>query len=257
MAWLMKFFIREINMAITYNKHLTKKDRSIMGHGPRDLQRKHEVGTNSIIDAALVDDLKSQIRILHEQLNNRPSSEGGWTSDQVNEEIAKSIKSELKIVRSDYEAKIEILKEKNKNAEQSLLSFKESREKDSEIMNRLREENSSLKSEVSSLKDKLSNKEEIIQHLKDSQTNNVGLSEDKIAKLIAEATKNMATTINAVAPTDRPQMETIFVDPIEDNNKKAVESHINVEDISVAEKEKMNDSVSKLKNLLGKLPTKR
>jgi hypothetical protein len=52
-------------------------------------------------------------------------------------------------------------------------------------------------------------------------------------------------------------METVFVDPIENESKVETHFGVEIEDVSITKKEEMNDKVGKLKNLLGKLPSKR
>lgn len=247
-------------MGISYNKEYVPKDRIISGKGPRDrqIQQSHKVSQNNTIDGALIESLNGQIKTLQEQLHSSKSV-NGWTDDQVNEEISKALDSELKVVRAEYSKEISILKEKCKVLEETLKNFRESREKDSDIMNKLREENIILKSENASLKEKINSKDEIIQQLKDSQSKEVTISEDKIAAMITEATKNLTLQssdgVAQIVDKNRPQLETIFVDPSESQTN--VETFIKVEDISIDQKEDLRDKVGKLKGLMGKFPVKR
>jgi hypothetical protein len=60
---------------------------------------------------------------------------------------------------------------------------------------------------------------------------------------------------NTVTTSDRPKMETVFVDPIE--KEMIAEKHFEIEEVSVNEKIQLDDKVNKLKGLLGKLPDKK
>ncbi len=244
-------------MGIIYNKEHTPKDRLITGKSVRDRQLQQSKSRGSEIDSNLIESLYNQINSLQEQLSVARSS-SGWNDEKVNLEIEKALKSELKVVRSGYETEISVLKERSKNLEETLKTFKESRQRDSEIMNKLRDENTTLKSENSSLKEKIKNKEDVIQQLKDNQTKELVIPEERLANMIAEATRNIALNsgvIQQTADKDRPQIEAVFVDPIETQTN--TESYIKVEDISVEEKEYLQSKVQKLKGLMGKLPDKR
>ena len=60
-----------------------------------------------------------------------------------------------------------------------------------------------------------------------------------------------------ITDPDRPQMEVKFVDPIDKESKVEKHFEVEVEDITINKKEEMGSKVDKLKNLLGKLPSKR
>jgi len=221
-------------MGITYNKQFTPKDRRIVTHGPADRQRAQAAGDSGGTDPALVNELMTQVKKLQEQLEAKPAPEGMYTPEQVDEEIVKAIKGET----ADLRAKNEVLTSKNEEL----------------VKNH--------KKEIASLKDIIKNKEEMIQQLRDSKEAG-GISEDKLTALLAEATKkieDMAMTSQGLSKADvdpdRPQMETVFVDPIEREEK--VETHIKVEnDVTIDKKEQMTAKVDKLKSLMGKLPSKK
>lgn len=236
-------------MGITYDKKLIKKDRAISPTGPRDHQRRKSSG--GTIDSTLVEALKAQIEDLQGRLNNG----SGWTDEKVNDEIEKAISSEIRVVKSEYESLTSIQRDKIASLEENIKSFKDSRLRDAEIMEQLRNENSKLKSENSALKEKISSKDELITQLKETETTQ--LSEEKLAEIISAATKNIQinTSTEEVVDTSRPQMETVFVDPTENESK--AESHIVVEDISTTEKAEINNKLDKLKGLMGKLPSKK
>jgi hypothetical protein len=237
-------------MGITYNKNVVTKDRRIMPSGPADRQRKQRM-QQSGQDTSLIEELRNQIAILQKQLSERGSASVDtsefFTADQVNDEIVKAIKVETAVVKSKYEVEINKLK--------------------SEV-SRLESENNSLKisaeKEVASLKEIIKDKDLVIEQLKSTSTN-VGMSEEKLTSMFEEATKKLESMALASMASgeysgplgeNRPKMEPVFVDPIEKESE--VEKHLEIiEDVSITEKEEMNNKVSKLKNLLGKLPTKK
>ena len=53
-----------------------------------------------------------------------------------------------------------------------------------------------------------------------------------------------------VEDSDRPEMETAFIDPTE-QGKNILKSHITVNDISITAKEEVDEKINKLKNLIG------
>ena len=92
-------------------------------------------------------------------------------------------------------------------------------------------ENVELKNEIIRLKEKIDSKDELIQQLKETPT----IYDEK--------------------DDDRPQIETVFVDPLE-RVEKEVESYITVEDVTPDQKEDMFEKVGRLKELIGDLPNK-
>lgn len=242
-------------MGLTYDKKLIKKDRAITSTGPRDHQRRQQASGGNI-DSALIDTLKEQISDLQDKLErSSKNTSDGWTDDQVNSEIEKAVTSELRIAKSEYETTVSVQRDRLATLEENLKTFKESRQKDAEILEHTRNENTKLKSENSVLKEKIASKDELIAQLKESSSA-PQISEEKLAEIISAATKNIQVNASTGEVTDRsrPQMETVFVDPSENSN---AESHIVIEDISTTEKEQINNKLSKLKGLMGKLPVKR
>ena len=200
-------------MGITYNKEFQPKDRRIMPTGPRDRQMRQAIQMVGTDQSLLIEELRSQINRLQEQVDNKKSIiVEGYTAEQVDEEVIKAVKSETENLKLQHE-----------------------------------QEKNHLRSIIDS-------KDEIIQHLKSNQSNNLVITEDKIATLILEATKNLSLNFESPTKDNRPKMETVFVDPTETN--RDIENHIVIPEISPIEKEDINSKVNKLKGLLGKLPNK-
>lgn len=219
-------------MGITYNKQLVTKDRRVMPSGPRDRQMKQKMQQAAVVDnSALIEELRHQITMLQNKLDSAP--QGGYTAEQVNDEIEKAIRAET----ANLKAKVKIA--------------------ESEIKSLTQELNNTTKAYEVRLKEK----DDLIKELKERKPE----TDNNVTTLLAEATKkieDMSRQIQfhqtgEVIDADRPQMETVFVDPIENESKVETHFGVEIEDVSITKKEEMNDKVGKLKNLLGKLPSKR
>ena len=230
-------------MGFTYNKNIPK-DRIIVSSGPRDRQLKHarDVANSIQGNSGLVSELRSQIEKLNKQLEANSASMTGYTASQVDDEIIKAIKAETANMKSKQDAELSILKSKIESINLEMTTSKEVYEK-----------------EVSSLKDIINSKDDMIKQLLE---NKQPTSDNKLIELLGESTKKIEAmaaqismnTTGEMPDSGRPKMETVFVDPIENESK--VEKHFDIEDISVKEKIQMDDKVNKLKNLIGKLPNK-
>lgn len=219
-------------MGITYNKQLVTKDRRVMPSGPRDRQMKQKLQQTVPVDnSALIEELRHQITTLQNKLDSAP--QGGFTADQVNTEIENAIKAET----ADLKAKVKIAESEIKNLNQELHKT------------------------VKAYESRIKEKDDLIKELKERKPE----TDNNVTALLAEATKkieDMSRQIQfhqtgEVVDADRPQMEEMFVDPIEKESKVEKHFEVEVEDVSINKKEEMNDKVGKLKNLLGKLPSKR
>lgn len=218
-------------MGITYNKEFQSKDRRIMSRGPRDRQLKqaHDKEDSSM---SVIIELTNKIQQLQEQLDKKDTTPvSGLTDDQVNIEIEKAIKEETSNLKNKFELEKQSLNNKISILEKEILSIREI----------------------------IKSKDEIIKQLKTNKPE----TDNKLTELLTEATKKieiMASqmntgTSNISDSSGRPKMETAFVDPIE--KESVMEKFIEVEDISINEKEVIDNKVDKLRSLLGKLPNKK
>jgi sugar-specific transcriptional regulator TrmB len=190
----------------------TKKNRLLSVSGPRDIQRRQILSAQS----DLVDDLKTQVVMLQEQVGKNlsaVSSDGKYTADQVNETVISAVKSEVDSLKSKYESRIKELETENKI---------------------LRETNIRLSS-------------------RPEGGNN--LTEDQLQKMISTAMIQVSDNkqVEIVEETTRPKIETLFIDPSESGTTNDVEICITTKEDNSA-KENMNDKINKLKGILGSLP---
>jgi len=281
-------------MGITYNKKLVKKDRVISGRGPRDLQNKQNVPIPVRSSTASVDELRRQITALTEQLQGNPvDSVGLFTPEQVDDEILKALKAETAQIRLDYEKQLKVVElkaadisnkandiERRNNdlvtklaaleTEIEVNTNKITNEIKSKYDKLLDERDSHLDTlkkshqvELAAFKTKITTLDEIIDTLRSAATavTTDGLSVEVMESLLiaaAERFERAAASVSngeVVGDPDRPQMEDVFIDPLEER-KSELEHKIVVEDVSHVEKEAMADKVSKLKSLMGKLPSR-
>jgi len=248
-------------MGLNYNKQYITKDRRIVNKGPRDNQKRLDTrvvtGNGS---QELVAELRSQVERLQDQLSEKPKFSEGFTAEQVNDEIVKAIKAETVELKASHAEEIKKLEMINLNLNKELenisgrLTFAET-----SLVSEFDALMTSHKKEIASLEEIIQSKDELIVHLKSSGPTTG--SEGELAAVLKETTKKiekMAAVSAGLTQEDidpnRPKMETKFIDPIENDN--SVETHIEIKDIPTDEKEQMKSKVDKLKNLMGKLPTR-
>lgn len=196
-----------------YNKNVPNKKNRLLS-----TSGPRDIQRRQMLDAQsdIVDGLKSQVVILQEQVNKSLSTvrpDGQYTAEQVNEAVIKTVKSEVDSLKSKYESRIKELETENKI---------------------LRETNVRLSS-------------------RPEAGNN--LTEDQLQKMISTAMSQVSDNkqMEVLEGSNRPKIETVFVDPSESGTTKDVEVCITTKEDSSA-KENMNDKISKLKGILGSLP---
>lgn len=211
-----------------YNKTFTKGDgRQLLRGGPRDMQTRQRLMESTAAEQdVLIDILRKEITELKGELSNRPTSRGTgeFTAEELNDEVNKAVADTIKELNEKFD-----------------------------------KERSELKSEIRELAKKVDSDELWIANYKDKiKTLEERLAErDGIIKDLRDAISRISTTsVAAEIEDDRPKIEDVFIDPLDEDAGSDLESHIRVEDVSVEEKEAIADKVNKLKNIMGKLPKK-
>jgi len=149
------------------------------------------------------------------------------------------------------------LRLKSKNTNEGLYTPEQV---NAELEKAIKAETARLKTEVAVLKSKNEELEkrnrELTEELKSSKS--VGIDEAALAEMISKAAQNIVSNDGNFASVDsgRPKIGTVFIDPVDKESK--VESHFEVEvqDISKEKKDNINDKVAKLRELMGKMPSK-
>lgn len=107
--------------------------------------------------------------------------------------------------------------------------------------------------------EKLEHENKILKETNERLTSNSNpnFSEEQLKQMITHAVNQASNNIVPEVKNDRPRMETVFVDPLDNKNIKEMETHIKVKE-DFSSKEKINDKLSKLKNIIGSsLPIKK
>ncbi len=208
-----------------YNKNITgkgiPKDRPNpyrSGGGPRDQQRRLKIiqqSESSVGTAeAIIRELRTQITQLTQELGKKPASGGGFSAEEVDDEIRKAVVGAIKETKDNIKNKI----------------------------NKLTNRNIELEKELTVLKSALNAED----------SDDVTTLTRKIEELTMVVAASRGGEIEL--DPDRPKMEEVFVDPISKDAGKDLESHVNIKDSSSKEKVNVNEQVDKLKGLIGKLP---
>jgi hypothetical protein len=117
-------------MGITYNKNFQTKDRLITHSGPRDRQLRQANQVINSDQSLLIEELRSQISKLQEQLENKTTSNVGYTAEQVDSMMIETVKSETENLKNLHiqeknhlhnviESKDEIIKQLKENQNNS------------------------------------------------------------------------------------------------------------------------------------------
>lgn len=270
-----------------YNKEFQKPDgRKLMTGGPRDLQRKQR--TQDRQQSELINFLRDEVQRLNKEL--AISGSGEYTGEQVDDEIRKAVSvavAETKIVfeeeRKELQSAVDAFRanEKNlleriKNLEIYQIGVKDDidtfrLEKDKAVAEKkeIEDELKDARLGVGGLDDQLKDNrakrikaEREVKSLKE-KAEQKGTNEE-ITELLKEQTKQIGALTEALAnaehqleiETNRPKMETAFIDPLEKDAGKDLTPHIEIKEEKPEEKKgEMNARVEQLRSLMGKFPT--
>jgi len=242
-----------VRRSSVYPKEYVKSDgRKLMSSGPRDLQRIQQ--TTVMPDTSYIEDLKSQIEDLRTELKKNQASgkpEGFYTPDEVDEEIRKAV------AQAVAEAALEFKKNKASVAQATeplvqkykmqIVELQKNNDDLKVMHSSITNRNSDLESQISKLKEELSTIEDLKRE--------IAVLEQKIEgkdELIIALKSRPGIVGDEVIDPDRPQMEQVFIDPLEEGAGDGLESHI---DIKETEADEVHDKVDKLRDLIGnKLP---
>lgn len=215
-------------MAIEYPKgQLKPKDRRIVTSGPRDRQMKQQA-MYSAEATAKIEALQNKIE---ELVSKPPTKDGGYSADEVNNAIIKAVKEETVRLQDKHDFEKEKLQNKIVQLEERI-----------ELSNKAHEQ------ELNNLRDIIKTKDELISQIKELSN----ISDNKLTNLLKETTEKIGNMVYAQTDaqpieTDRPQMEAVFVDPIDKESK--TENHFELDKVHKDEKDKVNNKLGKLKGM--------
>jgi hypothetical protein len=212
-------------MVIPYKKQYVKSDgRKLNRSGPRDMQAR--TAGSYTPDTDIVGLLTNQLTELKAEILAMKSRSGEavpagfFSPEQVDDEIRKAVESAV------AEAAVSFKGAAGKN---SVLAMKEKIAKLEAELGDVAE----LKKQIAVLEQELEGKRELIETLK---------------------TRPAIINGEIITDPDRPQMEQVFIDPLEKNAGEGMKASIQVE--TIVKDEEVGEKVNKLKDLLGKLPNK-
>lgn len=199
-------------------EHIKPNGRRLTSGGPRDLQRRQQ----QIDHGDLIKELKDEVNKLSKELIERPVV-NGYSGEQMDDEIRSAVTEAVNGLKQE-------IKQRGKQEKGIIIELKE-KEK-----------------ELEKVKDE--HGKEIKKLLKDH-----GEKLEQLTTSIINSKQQESVVIEDYE-SGRPQIETVFIDPLEDDAGKDLTPFLDVKDVSIDEKENMFGKVSKLKELLGNLPIK-
>lgn len=228
-----------------YDKQLIKKDgRKLTRSGPRDMQSRFS--SQGMVDFLTdqVASLKAEILDLKKAGATTTTPTGYMSPEQVDEEIRKAVDSAVS----------DVLKSKDGNviAEERLKSDKlrTKAEKLAHTNKLLTNENMTLKERLVDLGDQVTELSEYKQKALDLEKE-VAHQKELVEVLKTKPAIITTDVAESVAP-DRPQMEQVFVDPLDGDAEKGLKPTISVD--TILKEETVDDKVDRLRDLVGKLP---
>jgi len=245
-------------MGIRYPKEFVKPDgRKLIGGGPRDLQRRQQMGQIVGPDASLIEDLKKQIQELKDISKNTPKPDGYFSPEEVDEEIRRAVESAVKETTISLKRSTQANNQEVEPALQKykvqILELQRNNDEFTKLHKTITEENLELKKNI----DQLKQSESVIVNLQKQ----IAVLEQTIAgkeELIMALKTRPVAAIEEIEDPNRPKMDNVFVDPLESGAGEKLKANIKFDRIKPPiEKEQVDDKVGKLKSLLGKLPTKK
>lgn len=244
-------------MAIPYKKQYVKSDgRKLNRSGPRDMQAR--TAGSYTPDTSIVELLTNQLTELRAEILSMKSRSGDaapagfFSPEQVDEEIRKAVEAAV------AESAISF-KGNTKNADMAPL-VQEYKKQIVELQrgnDNLTKLHASITKESGNLKEKIAKLEAEMVDVVELKKQIAVLEQELVGKgEMVEMLKTRPAILEGEIFTDpdRPQMEQVFVDPLERDAGKGMKATINIE--TVVKDEEVGDKVNKLKDLLGKLPNK-
>jgi len=203
----------------------------------RDEERERYEGTIRTLD--------SKLSAANKQLKALESSES---------EISRANEGE---VRTKYENELRERDKRLERASAELLDLKEELERKKETIRALQASVNELKNELKSKNEKLERKDEIIENLSSNSSKDLNVNTDQLQDLVSsllskvENLNSMSSTENGLS--NKPKLSNeIFVDVTDGG--ESFDPHINIaEDINTGvDRDKLENDINKLKNMLGK-----
>jgi hypothetical protein len=240
-----------MDMAIPYKKQFVKSDgRRLNRSGPRDMQART---ASSGADPELVQLLTNQITELKAEIlamksrSGQSTPPGFFSPEQVDEEIRKAVEAAV------AETAISLKGNKNSDLAPLVKEYKTQileLQKGNDNLTRL---HAGMAKENKDLKDKLAKLEADTGDFAELKKQIAVLEQElKGKEELIDTLRTRPAIIDGEVPVDpdRPQMEQVFVDPLEKDAGEGMKSSIKIEE--VVKEDDVENKVDRLRDLLGK-----
>lgn len=240
-----------------YRKDFIKTDgRRLLKGGPRDQQLRAKITQEGNLVESLLEqvvELKAQVKSLEGGTPAAAVPANLFTAEQVDEEIRKAVsqamaEATISLKKAGPDANAERLIKRYK---EQILDLQKTNDDFARMHKAITNENKDLKEKISKIEAEADDVTEL--------RNKIALLEQTVAgkdELIETLKTRPAIIGNEIVEPidpDRPKMEQIFVDPLEEDAGKGLKSNITARELTRDVDEPAHDEqVNKLKSLLGK-----
>jgi DNA repair exonuclease SbcCD ATPase subunit len=241
-------------MGIPYKKDYIKSDgRQLLRGGPRDMQAR--LNSKGYADSEIIDLLKAQIDDLRYELRNKHPQqavpEGYFTPEQVDAEIRKAVEQAVSEAALSFKSGGQKTDPLVREYKTQIVELQQGNDNLQRLKANLVDENTMLKDQLKKVKEELDQAAELKTKLAILEQQLA--DKDEMINLLKSRPAILNTTEVENRDPKRPQMEQVFVDPLEKDSGDGLKSTIRIEEIK--SEGEVDDKVKKLKDLLGnKLP---
>ena len=239
-------------MKIPYKKQFVKSDgRKLNRSGPRDMQARATPGGTDVEIAQLltnqITELKAEILAMKSRSGDSAPA-GFFSPEQVDEEIRKAVEAAVAEAAVSFKGNTQnqdlapIVKE----YKTQILELQRGNDNLTKLHSGMAKENKDLKEKIDKLEDESGDFVELKKQIAVLEQELKGKEE------LIDTLRTRPAIIDGEVPVDpdRPQMEQVFVDPLEEDAGEGMKSSITIEE--VVKDDQVDDKVDKLRDLLGK-----
>lgn len=215
----------------------TRKDRAYQsGSSPRDIQNRiRQRSQSASVDGDLITNLNKHIERLEAALDERrpvvveKEIVSGYTEEEFDTELVKALEVEMGKVNKKAKDDSTLLKARLEQVVEQEGIIKDLNNKLTSLVSEM----SVLKVKLEAADSRMSDKDSVIEDLRSRPV--------------------QVVSGEVVVDPERPTMDNVIIDPNSTDALGRLEDNINVDDVSITEKEAITDKVDKLKALLGGL----
>jgi uncharacterized small protein (DUF1192 family) len=241
-------------MGIPYKKQFVKPDgRKLNRSGPRDMQTRtmSSGGTDPELIALLtnqITELKAEILAMKSTTGAKVPA-GFFSPEQVDEEIRKAVEAAVAEAAISFkgETKNSDMAPLVKEYKSQILELQRGNDNLTKLHANIAKENTELKKELDKLRNEMGDVVELKQQIAVLEQEIAGKQE--MIEMLKSRPAIMGDSVVENIDPDRPQMEQVFIDPLEKDAGEGMKSKINVE--TITKDDEVDGKVDKLRDLLG------